>query len=263
MICPSNSSGYTGTITMSWSKSNFYMVISLGSYTQRWMLTGSTGFDFIMIDKTGDASDERDGMCLCVCGYWEPSLIWQLPGRDVTCSIWDFLATLSGVSIGSPNVVAADDAASSSICSWQTAGTFGSVIWYLLSLSWKQSAASPQPGHLNWLNFICFCRKQSIRHCIMLEIVPITHPDSSCSLSLPHSAFSSTSTSSCPSTPALVLARSLRSSSMGFHISSNVVSCFVVVNPAFSAFLISSCCCLSAVSASSTHFLATAVTLST
>ena len=46
---------------------------------------------------------------------------------------------------------------------------------------------------------------------------------------------------------------------MAFKISSSVVSSFVVVNPAFSAFLISSCSCWIAVSASSTCFHATAV----
>jgi len=102
-----------------------------------------------------------------------------------------------------------------------------------------------------------------MRCCTVLEIVPIPQPGSSSSLSLPSSRLSSSSSSSSPSSPSSELTRSLGLSPIAFNISSNVVSGLVVVNPVFSAFLNSSCACSNAVCASSTRFLATAVSLST
>ena len=66
-----------------------------------------------------------------------------------------------------------------------------------------------------------------------------------------------------PIMPSSELARSLRLSPKAFNNSSHVVSGLVVINPTFSAFLISSCSYFIAVSESSTRFLATAVSLST
>jgi len=74
---------------------------------------------------------------------------------------------------------------------------------------------------------------------------------------------SSSSSSSSPSSSSAVLARSLRLSPIAFNISSNDVSVFVVVDRAFSTFLIRSCSCTIAVSASWNCFLATTDSLST
>jgi len=122
---------------------------------------------------------------------------------------------------------------------------------------------SPQPGCVNSSSFICFCRKHSLRYCSILEIVPITRPGSSSSLTLPPVGSSSSSSLSSPSSSLLEPARLHKLSLMAFNISSNVVLGLVVVNPTFSAFLIWSCTCSIAVSASSTRFLATVVSLST
>jgi len=97
----------------------------------------------------------------------------------------------------------------------------------------------------------------------MLEVVPITQPGSSSSLSSPSSGSFSSSSWSSPLSPSSELVSSLRLSQTEFNLSSNVVRGIVVVKPPFSAFLISSCSCLIAVSASLTRFLATAVSLYT
>jgi len=91
--------------------------------------------------------------------------------------------------------------------------------------------------------------------------VPITQQGSSSSLSLPFSVSSSSSSS--PSSPLSELGRSLRLSLIPISISSNVFSGFLDVNPASSACVISSCSRWTAASASSTRFLAPAVSLST
>jgi len=257
-----HSSGDAGAVTMSLSESDFYMVISFGRDMQGLKLTGSTCLDCWIFDQSGIGAGGRDGTHLCVCGFCEPSLIWLLPGREVTCSICNFPGTLSRVCRGSLNVVSRDDALSSTIWGRTTATTFNSVVPYFLFLSCKQSAVSHQPGCLNSSSVICFCRKRSMRYCTDLAIVPITHLGSSSSLSLPPAGSSSSSSSSSPSSPSSELTRSLRLSLMAFNISSNLVSGLVVVNHTFSAFLISFCFCLIDVSASSTRFLATAVSLS-
>jgi len=68
----------------------------------------------------------------------------------------------------------------------------------------------------------------------VLEIVPITQPGSSSSLSLPSSVTSSSSSSSSPSSSSSELARSLKLPPITFSFSSNVVSGCVVVDRAFS-----------------------------
>jgi len=122
---------------------------------------------------------------------------------------------------------------------------------------------SPQPGCVKLSSIICVFRKCSMRSCTVLEIVAMTQPGSSFSLTLPRTGSSSSVSSASSTSPSSELARSFKLSPMAFNISSNVNSGLVVVNPTFSAFLISSCFCSIAVSASSTLFLATAVSLST
>jgi len=196
-------------------------------------------------------------------GFRKAGLIWQLDGQDVRCCICTFPGMLSRISISSPNVVGADGAVTSSICGWTTSGTFHSVVSFFLSLWWKYSATSLHPGCVNRSSFICFCRKLPTRCCTILEIVPNTQPGSSPSLSLASSGSSSSSPLSSSSSWSAWLASSLRLSLMAFKISSNAVPALLVVPPAFSAFLISYCSWLITVSASSTRFLATAVSIST
>jgi len=99
--------------------------------------------------------------------------------------------------------------------------------------------------------------------CTILEIVPITQPGLSSSLSLLSCEFSSSSSSSCPSSSSSEQARLLRLTPIAFNVASNVVSGFLVVDSAFSTFLICSSSCIIAVAASWARFLATAVSLST
>jgi len=108
---------------------------------------------------------------------------------------------------------------------------------------------------------MCFCRNLSMRCCTVLVIVPITQPCSSSSLSLPCSVSSSSSSS--PSSPSSELGRPLRLSAIANSSSWNIFSGFLVVNPASSACVISSCSCWTAAAASPTRFLAPAVSLST
>jgi len=150
------------------------------------------------------------------------------------------------------------------MCVWgfTMAGTIISAVPYCMSVSRKLSDVSPHPGFVSPSNLICYFRKLSMWCWTVLEIVPITQPGSSSSLSLPSSVSSSTS-SSAPSSTSLQLPRSLRLSPIAFNISLNVFSGFLVVDLAFSAYLISSCYCIIAVSASSTRLLRPAVSRST
>jgi len=140
---PVRSSSDAGAVTNSSSESNCYMVISFWCYMQGQNLGGSTGFDFWIGDNSGAALGGRDGLCLTRCGCWESSLIWLLRGREVTGGISDFQGTLSRVSIGSLNVVSADEAASSSVRGWTTAGTFHFIVPYILYLARNKSATFP------------------------------------------------------------------------------------------------------------------------
>jgi len=204
----------------------------------------------------------RDNMWLSAWGFCEPSLIWLLPCRDVTSSICDCPEMISTTYISCPNVVGDGVAAVVSVWGFTTAGIVNSVILYIICLSRKQSAVSPHPGCVSFSSLICFSRKLTMRCCTILEIVPITQPGSSSLLSLPSSVSSASSSLCSPSASSSELAWSLRLSPTAFNISSNVVSDFVVVDRAFSTFLICSCFYIIAVSASCTRFLATAVSLS-
>jgi len=64
-------------------------------------------------------SGEKTGMNLCDCGFSEPSLMWLLPGREVTGGICDCPRTMSGVCTSSPNVVRDGVAAVMSIGAWK------------------------------------------------------------------------------------------------------------------------------------------------
>jgi len=198
-------------------------------------------------------------MHLLHSGPPEPSPIWLLPGQDVLCSIWDIPGMISRDSISSPNVLGTGFAGLSSGCGLMTSGTFNSVLPYFLFLSRKQSAASCHPGCVNSSSFIIFSCNLSMHCSTVFEIVPITQPCSSSLLSLPCSI----SLSSSPSSSLPELGSSLRLSPIGSIISSNISLGSLDVNPLLSALLISFCSCLSAVSASSTRFHATAVSLST
>jgi len=202
-------------------------------------------------------------MWLSAWGLSEPSLIWLLPCRDVTCGIGDCLGTIWRTGISSPDVGGDCVAAVVSVWGITTAGTFSSVILYFISLSRQYSAASPHPGFLSSSSLICFCRKLSMWCRTVLENVPITQPGSSSSLSLPRSVSSLSSSSSSPSSSSSELARFLRLPMKAFNNSTNDVSGFVVVDRAFSTFLICSCSCIINVPVSWTRFLATVVSLST
>jgi len=99
---------------MSSLESDFYMVNRFGLDMQGLKVTGSTCIDFWMCDESGFGAGGRDGLRSFVWGFYKPSLIWLLCGWEVACGMCNFPGTLSGVSIGSPNVVRADEAASSS-----------------------------------------------------------------------------------------------------------------------------------------------------
>jgi len=132
----------------------------------------------------------------------------------------------------------------------------------ILLISFTEVVGCILPPRLSQLlSFICFCQNLSVHRFTILLIVPITQPGSSSSLSLPHSV--SLSYSSFPSSPSSELARSLRLSPIVTSISSNVFSGSLYVNPAISACFLLSCSCWNAASASSTRFLATAVSLTT
>jgi len=106
----------------------------------------------------------------------------------------------------------------------------------------------------------CATTRYVVLHC--LEIFPITQPGSSCFLSLPSSVSCSSSSSSSPPSSSSGLARSLRLSPIAYDISWIVFLGFLVVNLTFSPFLIYSCLCIIGLSVSSTHLVATAVSLS-
>jgi len=227
------------------------------------MLAGSPGFTFRISAELGAASGETTGNNLCYCGLSEPSLIWLLPGREVTAGICHCLRTISSVCMCSPNVVKGDVAEVVSIRGLTTTGTINSAVPYFISLSRKKLAASPHPGCVTLSIVICFCQQLSMRCCTVLEIVPITHSGSSSWLSLPSSVSSSSLSSSSPFCPSSELARSLRLPPLAFNISWNIVSGILVVVPALSAVVISSGSCINALSASRTGFPSTAVSLPT
>jgi len=140
---------------------------------------------------------------------------------------------LSRVSTGSPNILSPGEAVLSSMSSWTTAGMFNWEVPYFLSLSRMWSALSLRPGCVNWLSFICFCWKRPIRWFTILDVVPITQPCSSSSLSLPISGSFLLLSSSSSYSPSSDLATSLRLPPMVFNVTSNVDPGFVVVNSTF------------------------------
>jgi len=206
-------------------------------------------------------SGERDNTHLALCGFPELSLIWLLAGRGVPGGICDCPGTISTDSIGSPNVVGAGEADSSSVCRLMNAATLNSVMPYVLSLSRRKLALSLHPSWVNSSSFICFCRNLSMCCWSILDIVPTTLRGSSSSLSLLSSV--TVSSQSSPSSSWSELARWLILFPIAIIISSNIFLASLVVNPTFPAFLISSCSCLIAASASPNLCLATAVSLST
>jgi len=244
---------------MSLSESEIYMVISWRLYAgikayrfnrhcfqQRWRIELCSGL------KTGHGCVRQR--------FHQTSLIWLILGRDVPCGIRDIPGTMWRPSRSSSIVVGTGVAASSSVCYWMTARTLNADLPYFLCHSRKWSAAYTHPGWVNSSSFICFRRNLSRRCCTIFAIVPITQPGSSSSLSW-HSSVSSSSSSS-PSSPSSELARSLRLPPIATIISWNQFSGSSSVNPTFSAFLVSSCSCWTAASASWTWFLAPAVSLS-
>jgi len=126
-----------------------------------------------------------------------------------------------------------------------------------------ESAESHQPGYVNSASFICCCRKRFIQCCTILDSVPITQLGSSSSLSWPWSANCLASYLPSPFSPWPEHPWLLRLPLMVCNMSPSVVSGFMVVNPTFWVFLISSSSCLMAASVSLTDVLATAVSLST
>jgi len=224
-------------------------------------LPGSTGFAFWIGDESGPTVGASPAIPLFYCGFPEARPKWLLPGQEVLCGICNIPGTISTHSIGCLNDVGAGAASSSVIWGSTTAGTSNSDVPDLISLSWKQLAASPHPGFVNSSSFICFCWYLSIRCCTILEIVPITQPYSSSSLSLPCSVSSSSSSS--PSSPSWELARLLRLSLIATIISWDGFLGSLVVNPAFSGVQVSSCSCWIAATAASTHFVVPAVSLPT
>jgi len=149
-----------------------------------------------------------------------------------------------------------------SVCSVTTTRTSNSQVQNFLFLSGKWSAVSPYSGCVNSSSFCCCLRKVSMHCCTILEIVFITQPGLSSSLSLPTPVSASLSSSSSPVFSSSEHTRLVKLFLIWFNIPSNGISGFLVVNRTFSAYLISSFSCGITVSVSSTHFLATAASLS-
>ena len=247
------SSSITGAITISSSESNFYRVISWEGNLQGWKHTGSTGFARWIGNESGSTLYGRHAMPFFNCAFPEPSLIWLLPGQEVPWG-WSYIpGMISKVSISSRNDVGAGVDRTPCVWGLTTAGTVNSVVAYFYSLSQNKSPTSPHPGCVNSSSFICFFRNLSMHSCAILEIVPITQLGKSSLLSLPSSV--SASSSSSRSSSFSELARSLKLSPISFNISWHVLQGILIVNPAYSVFVISSCSWLTAVCASSSRFV--------
>ena len=95
---------------------------------QGYKLTGSTGFTFSNIDKSGSSAGSPLGMLDLDCAFTEPTVNWPLPGRDVPCGLCDIPETMSRLCISSPNVACGGAVGSWFVCGWMTAGTLNSVI---------------------------------------------------------------------------------------------------------------------------------------
>jgi len=225
------------------------------------MITSSTAFASYIAEKLGAAIGSRPAISVSDCGLPESSLIWLLPAGDVLYGIWDIPGTISRHYLCRLNVVGVDAAASLSICSSKNAGTNHSDGPIFLSSSHEQSPVWPHPGFVNFWSLICVCGNLFMCCCTVVEIVPSTLPGLSSLLCLPCSLSLSSSLS--PSSPSSEHARSLRHSPIAIIITGNNFSGSLVVNPSFSAVLVSFCFCLIVDSASSNCFLAAAVSLAT
>jgi len=106
---------------------------------------------------------------------------------------------------------------------WTTARTFNSVVEYIISLRGRYLAISPHHGCVNLSSLICVSWNLSMRCYTIVEIVPITQPGLSSSLSLPSSVLLSASSSSSKSSPSSEVARLLWFSLIVFDIATNVV----------------------------------------
>jgi len=230
---------------------------------QGYKLKGSTHFQFLFDDEMCTASCRRDAMCLDVWGLSQPCLIWLHPGWGVPCGICDCPGTLSWVCECSPIVVGGSVAPVVCVLGLRTARTLNWAVPYIIHLSQKWSATSPNPSCVNSSSLIWLCQILSLHCCTIVEIVPITKPSSSSSLRLLSSVSYWLSASYSPYCSSSELARSLRLYPIAYDISSNGFSGFLVVDLAFSAFLISSCICIIDDSASWTRILATVASLST
>ena len=98
------------------------------------MLMSMTHFIDLVGDELSALSGKQDNMRGYVCGIPEPSCIWELRGRDVTCVTRNSPGRIPRDSITSPNVVGAGAAATSCVCTLLTARTFHLVVTYFFSL---------------------------------------------------------------------------------------------------------------------------------
>jgi len=248
-----------GAVTIASSNSNIYMVIGWRSYPgvkahwfnvlrfpQRWQIGLHSGL-------TARYAPFR------LRRQWSsPNMntLWSRSALQPLWYSWDNLDNLHKFStwfLWGTGVLSA-------VCGWPTADTLNSHVPDFLSCELKWSHVSSCPGCVNSSKFIFVGRKHTMPCWTILVIVPFTRLGSASSLSL-HCSVSSSSSSS-PSSPSSELARSLRQSLIAPSISSHVVSGSLDVNPAIYACVLSSCSCWNTASASSTPFLAPAVSVS-
>jgi hypothetical protein len=87
------------------------------------------------------------------------------------------------------------------VCIWglTTTATFNLAVPYFIPLWWKYLAMSHHLCWVNWSSVICVGRKLFMRCCTVLEIVHISQPGLSSSLSSPSSVRCSSSSASSPS----------------------------------------------------------------
>lgn len=211
------------------------------------MHTVSIGFAFSIRDESTSVAGARWGIEVSNLGFSEPSHTWLLPGQEALCGMCNLRGNMSRHSRRSSNVVRAETATWWSICDLKRAGILNSAVQYFISLPQKESAASPYSGSLNWWSFICFWHHLVMLCWTVLDVVPITHPGSSYSHSLP--SLDSSSFSSSPCSPSLECAISLRLPQIGTIILGNNFSGYVVVNLQFSGVSVTSFSCLIAASA--------------
>jgi len=222
---------------------------------------GSPGLAFWIGDESGSALGGRPSLPLFDCGYLETSLIWLLPGRGVPCHNCNIPGMISWHSTLSTNVVSAGAAAPSCICGSMTAVNpqMNSAV-HLISFMEVVGCVRP-----SWL-----CQFVKLHLLQLKQLHVLLHQFGDCAHHPAGIVIFAQLAQLCifiilifPILDMLDLARSVRLSPRATITSWNVFSSSVVVNCTLSAFLVSSCSCCFAVSASSTRFLATAVSLST